>query len=70
MDDKKQALINAIEDKYNKFTQVKATFGPDHFLTTMYFREMVGLKEAFEIVFGVSYIDFFIGNMEEVAKND
>ena len=60
MEDKKQALLNAITDKYNRYAQVKEVFGKDHFLSVMYFREMIGLQEAFEIVFGISYIDYFI----------
>jgi hypothetical protein len=60
-----QKLYEAIADKYDKYAEAKKIFGEDHHLTVMYFREMVGLKEAFEIVFGISYVDYFIGNTAE-----
>ena len=68
MKDKMQKLYEAIADKYDLYVNAKETLGEDHHLTVMYFREMVGLKKAFEIVFGISDVDYFIGNMEEVSE--
>lgn len=67
MDDKKQALYNAIADKYDRYVEAKKVFGSDHHLTQMYFREMVGLKKAFEIVFGITDVDYFIEKTEGIA---
>lgn len=68
MEDKKQALYNAIADKYNRYVEAKKVFGEDHHLTVKYFREMVGLKEAFVIVFGMTDTDYFIDNHKEATK--
>lgn len=68
MEDKKKELYNAITEKFNQFVKANETFGKNHHLTKMYFREMVGLQEAFKIVFGISHIDYFVDNLVEVAK--
>lgn len=68
MKDKMQKLYEAIAYKYDMYVEAKKTFGEDHHLTVMHFREMVGLKKAFEIVFGMTDVDYFIGNYAEVSK--
>lgn len=67
MNDKKKELYNAILDKQTHYYNAKEAFGEEYFLTRNYFREMVGLQEAFKIVFGISHIDFFIDNVEELT---
>ena len=68
MKDKMQKLYEAIADKYDQYAEAKKVFGENHYLTVIYFREMIGLKEAFKIVFGISDVDYFIGNIEEVTE--
>ncbi len=67
MENKMQKLYEAIADKYDRYVDAKDTLGKDHRLTQNYFREMVGLQEAFEIVFGIDHIDYFIGNYDKEA---
>ena len=54
-----EKLYGAITAKQEKFMSVLETLGSDNTLTRIYFRELEGMKEAFEIVAGESYIDYF-----------
>lgn len=54
-----EKLYDAITAKQEKYMSALETLGSDNTLTLIYFRELAGMKEAFEIVAGESYIDYF-----------
>ena len=54
-----EKLYDAITAKQEKFMGALEALGADNALTRIYFRELEGMKEAFEIVAGESYIDYF-----------
>lgn len=54
-----EKLYDAITAKQEKFMSALETLGSENTLTIIYFRELTGMKEAFEIVAGESYIDYF-----------
>lgn len=56
MKDKQKLLASAIEAKEAQFMEAKQC--ELKYLASIYFHEVAGLKEAFEIVFGISYIDY------------
>lgn len=59
MDEIIEKLYDAITAKQEKYMSALETLGSDNTLTLIYFRELEGMKEAFEIVAGESYIDYF-----------
>lgn len=59
MDEIKARLDQAIEKKTERFLACVEAFGHGDHLTTRAHGELEGMKEAFEIVAGESYIDYF-----------
>lgn len=58
MKDKQKLLASAIEAKEARFMEAKKC--NLKYLASMYLHEVDGLKEAFQVVFGISYIDYII----------
>ena len=56
MKDKQKLLASAIEAKEARFMEAKKY--ELKYLASIYLHEVDGLKEAFKIVFGISYIDY------------
>jgi hypothetical protein len=56
MKDKQKLLASAIEAKQARFMEAKQC--ELKYLASIYLHEVDGLKEAFQIVFGISFIDY------------
>ena len=55
-----EKLLRAIEERYETFQKRKNIFGINNELTQGSFRELMGLEEAFEVVFGRTVVDYIL----------
>lgn len=57
----------AIEAKERQFVECRKIM-KEHELTYQYLHELEGMKAAFQIITGESYIDYFIRQIEEAQE--
>ena len=61
------ALAQAIDTKERQFIECRKIM-KEHELTYRYLHELDGMKAAFQIITGESYIDYFIRQIEEAQE--
>lgn len=58
-----EKLLKAIEEQEERFLRRKNLFGSNDELTRDAFRELMGMEEAFEIITGMTVVEYTIYRM-------
>lgn len=57
-----EKLLKAIKERYETFQKRENLFGRNDELTRGSFRELMGLEEAFEIITGMTVVEYTLYN--------
>ena len=68
MNQNKEKLLRVIQEREKTFRERLECLGADHRMTHEAFGEMMGLEEAFEVVFGRSVVDYILMKEEKNMK--
>ncbi len=60
MNQNEEKLLRVIQEREKTFRERMDCFGADDQMTRDAFRELTGLEEAFEVVFGRTVVDYIL----------
>lgn len=62
MNQNEEKLLRVIQERENTFRERMECLGADDQMTRSAFSELMGLEEAFEVVFGQTVVDYILMN--------